>query len=142
MQGNRISLDRQLQNHQYTVSHIIEMLGGYHRATIYLSKCMYSITIGSNDYLSNYFLPMFYPTSQQYTPEQYAKLLIQQLTQQLMVSANSFTFIVVVVGSIMNKMVVCLFIDTRKLNGTFLLILDFVQIWSKEGSPLWIGSAR
>ncbi|KAK4564890.1 hypothetical protein RGQ29_006800 [Quercus rubra] len=82
--GNRISLDRQLQNHQYTVSHIIEMLGGYHRATIYLSKCMYSITIGSNDYLSNYFLPMFYPTSQQYTPEQYAKLLIQQLTQQLM----------------------------------------------------------
>ncbi|XP_030944278.1 GDSL esterase/lipase At1g29670-like isoform X1 [Quercus lobata] len=82
LQGNRISLDRQLQNHQYTVSHIIEMLGGNQRATMYLSKCMYSITIGSNDYLSNYFLPMFYPTSQQYTPEQYAKLLIQQLTQQ------------------------------------------------------------
>jgi len=109
---------------------------------MYLSKCMYSITIGSNDYLSNYFLPMFYPTSQQYTPEQYAKLLIQQLTQQVMVSTNSFTFNVVVVGSIMNKMVVCLFIDTRKLNGNFMLILDFVQIWSKEGSPLWIGSAR
>ncbi|KAF3950572.1 hypothetical protein ACB098_07G021500 [Castanea mollissima] len=82
--GNRISLDRQLQNHQYTVSHIIEMLGGNHKATIYLSKCIYSITIGSNDYLSNYFLPMFYPTSLQYTPEQYAKLLIQQLTQQVM----------------------------------------------------------
>uniref|UniRef100_J3L415 SGNH hydrolase-type esterase domain-containing protein n=2 Tax=Oryza brachyantha TaxID=4533 RepID=J3L415_ORYBR len=39
--------------------------------------------MGSNDYLNNYFMPAFYPTSQQYTPEQYADVLINQYAQQL-----------------------------------------------------------
>jgi hypothetical protein len=39
--------------------------------------------MGSNDYLNNYFMPAVYSTSQQYTPAQYADVLIGQYAQQL-----------------------------------------------------------
>ncbi|KAL4614050.1 hypothetical protein ACB092_07G027500 [Castanea dentata] len=56
-------------------------------ATAYLNKCIYSVAIGSNDYLNNYFLPQFYPTSRIYNQEQYATVLVQQLSQQLLLGA-------------------------------------------------------
>ncbi|XP_062165341.1 GDSL esterase/lipase At1g29670-like isoform X2 [Alnus glutinosa] len=83
-QGDRISMDRQLKNHETTMSEINRMLGNNHNTTVeYLSKCIYSVAIGSNDYLSNYFLPQYYPTSRLYTQQQYAVVLIDQLSQQL-----------------------------------------------------------
>ncbi|XP_030944447.1 GDSL esterase/lipase At1g29670-like [Quercus lobata] len=84
-QGDRISLDRQLLNHQVTVSNIKNLLGNNESlATAYLNKCIYSVAIGSNDYLNNYFLPQFYPTSRIYNQKQYATVLVQQLSQQLL----------------------------------------------------------
>ncbi|XP_059461936.1 GDSL esterase/lipase At1g29670-like, partial [Corylus avellana] len=81
-QGDRISMDRQLKNHQITVSKI--KLGNHNKSTAeYLSKCIYVVAIGSNDYLNNYFLPQYYPTSTIYTPQQYAVVLNDQLSQQL-----------------------------------------------------------
>ncbi|KAF9624375.1 hypothetical protein IFM89_010542 [Coptis chinensis] len=45
----------------------------------YLRQCIYSVGLGNNDYLNNYFMPQMYSTSRQYTPVQYADvLLIQQ----------------------------------------------------------------
>ncbi|KAE8724254.1 GDSL esterase/lipase [Hibiscus syriacus] len=38
-----------------------------------------------NDYLNNYFMPLFYSTGRRFSPEQYADVLIQQYTQQLQV---------------------------------------------------------
>lgn len=80
-QGDRISLNRQLGNHLITVSRIREMLGS--NASAYLKKCIYTVGMGSNDYINNYFLPDIYPTSRIYTPKQYANVLIKQYKLQL-----------------------------------------------------------
>ncbi|KAJ1704221.1 hypothetical protein LUZ63_004000 [Rhynchospora breviuscula] len=51
---------------------------------IYLSKCLYGVSMGSNDYLNNYFLPNIYRTSQQYTPSAFAEVLVQEFSGQLL----------------------------------------------------------
>ncbi|CAL0301282.1 unnamed protein product [Lupinus luteus] len=81
--GAHISLGLQLANHRVIVSQIATKLGGFEKAKEYLSKCLYHVNIGSNDYLNNYFLPQYYPTSAIYTPEQYAEALIDELTLNL-----------------------------------------------------------
>ncbi|KAJ8626731.1 hypothetical protein MRB53_020038 [Persea americana] len=43
---------------------------------------------GGNDYINNYFLPAFYPTSRLYSPQQYATLLIQQYKEQFKIMYN------------------------------------------------------
>ena len=84
-QGDRISFSGQVKNYQNTVQQVVNLLGNQDQAANYLSRCIYSIGLGSNDYLNNYFQPLYYSTGRQYTPEQYADLLIQQYTQQLQV---------------------------------------------------------
>ncbi|XWS12449.1 hypothetical protein CRYUN_Cryun37aG0089700 [Craigia yunnanensis] len=81
--GDRISFSGQVKNYQQTVSQVVNLLGDEDTAANYLSQCIYSIGLGSNDYLNNYFMPLYYSTSRQYTPEQYADILIQEYTQQL-----------------------------------------------------------
>lgn len=85
LQGARISLNQQLLNHEIIVGRIVQILGNKELATQHLSKCIYLIGIGSNDYVNNYFLPQFYPTSRLFTPDQYSIVLIQQLRLQLQV---------------------------------------------------------
>ncbi|KAK9153175.1 hypothetical protein Sjap_000655 [Stephania japonica] len=81
--GARISFNGQLRNYQNAVSQIVNILGSENAAANYLSRCIYTVGMGSNDYLNNYFMPLIYPTSRQYTPEQYADVLVQQYSQQL-----------------------------------------------------------
>ncbi|RWW24581.1 hypothetical protein BHE74_00013487 [Ensete ventricosum] len=81
--GGRIPFGGQLQNYQSAVQEMVSILGDEDSAADYLSKCIFSVGLGSNDYLNNYFMPAFYSTGQQYTPEQYADELIQQYSQQL-----------------------------------------------------------
>ncbi|KAK4477536.1 hypothetical protein RD792_016765 [Penstemon davidsonii] len=49
----------------------------------YLSRSIYVISIGSNDYINNYLEPQRYDSSKHYTPQSYAQLLINQLSIQL-----------------------------------------------------------
>ncbi|KAG5245829.1 GDSL esterase/lipase [Salix suchowensis] len=86
--GECISLNMQLQNHHKTVQNLIGMLGN-ESALTYLNKCLYSVGMGNNDYLNNYFLPQFFPTSKEYTLERYTQLLIEQYSQQLRLFAVS-----------------------------------------------------
>lgn len=86
MQGGRVSFTGQVNNYKTTVSQVVNILGGEDAAANYLSKCIYSVGLGSNDYLNNYFMPGTYSTSRQYTPDQYADVLIQQYAQQIRVS--------------------------------------------------------
>ncbi|KAL5856650.1 hypothetical protein ACOSQ3_004108 [Xanthoceras sorbifolium] len=79
--GARISLNNQIKNHQTTISRI-ETMKGKDSATNLLNKCMYTVGMGSNDYINNY-LSNSYNTRTMYTPEQYATVLIQQYSQQL-----------------------------------------------------------
>ncbi|XP_058181625.1 GDSL esterase/lipase At4g18970-like [Rhododendron vialii] len=81
--GAVISLNQQLLNHQIIVSRIGVLLGSKEEAANYLSKCIYYVGMGSNDYINNYLLPQYFNTSHLYTPEQYAIVLIQQYSQQL-----------------------------------------------------------
>jgi hypothetical protein len=84
-QGDRISLNEQLQNHAATLSRLTQLLGTKQAAENYLNKCLYYVSLGSNDYLNNYFMPSNYTTSRLYTPDQYAKVLIDQYSQQIKV---------------------------------------------------------
>jgi phospholipase/lecithinase/hemolysin len=81
--GDCISLGGQLKNHWVTVSRIIKKLGNKYTAMKYLNKCLYSVGMGNNDYINNYFMPKNYNTSHQYTPAQYARVLIRQYSRQI-----------------------------------------------------------
>ncbi|KAK8506390.1 hypothetical protein V6N13_016406 [Hibiscus sabdariffa] len=81
--GGRIPLNEQIKNHQTIISKISASMGNDSAAKSHLSRCIYSVQIGSNDYLNNYFRPELYNTSQTYTPQEYATVLVQQLSDQL-----------------------------------------------------------
>nr|GEV59286.1 GDSL esterase/lipase At1g29670-like [Tanacetum cinerariifolium] len=84
--GGRISLDRQLHNHNATVSRLVHGQAGNSTITNndeYLRMCLYIVNIGSNDYINNYLRPTLYTSSHKFTPYQYATILIQQYSQQL-----------------------------------------------------------
>lgn len=81
--GDRISLNRQLRNHRVTISHMSTLLGNRTLTEEYLSKCLYIVEMGNNDFINNYLLPQFYPSSHLYKPEQFATILIQQYSKQL-----------------------------------------------------------
>ena len=86
LQGTVLSMGEQLKNHRKTISRIIEILGRKSLARSYLNKCLYSLGTGSNDYINNYFLPQYYNTSQEYTIEEYAVVLVEQYSRQIMVT--------------------------------------------------------
>ncbi|KAM7500609.1 hypothetical protein LguiA_025023 [Lonicera macranthoides] len=81
--GARISFGGQVNNYKNTVSQVVDILGDEDSAANYLSRCIYTVGLGSNDYLNNYFMPQYYSTGRQYTPEQYADVLIQQYAQHI-----------------------------------------------------------
>ncbi|EOY31939.1 hypothetical protein QUC31_019608 [Theobroma cacao] len=83
--GDRIPLNEQLKNHKIIISRIRQILRNDTSTRKLLNQCIYSIQIGSNDYINNYFVPEFYNTSRQYTPEQYAAVLVEQYSHQIKV---------------------------------------------------------
>ncbi|KAJ0080718.1 hypothetical protein Patl1_10322 [Pistacia atlantica] len=85
-QGDRINLKKQLKHHKITVSRIARILGSNESANQHLQKCLYSVEMGSNDYINNYFLPQFYNTSKLYNPKQYATVLADQFSRKLTVT--------------------------------------------------------
>ncbi|WJX26872.1 hypothetical protein P8452_15744 [Trifolium repens] len=86
--GQRISFRGQVQNYLRTVSQLVDYFGDEGTTANYLSKCIYTIGMGSNDYLNNYFMPQIYSSSRQYTPQQYANVLLQAYAQQLRILYN------------------------------------------------------
>lgn len=86
--GGRISFSGQVNNYRNTVSQVVNLLGDDNSAGDYLSKCVYSIGLGSNDYLNNYFMPTLYSSSRRYNVQQYADVLLQQYKQQLVTLYN------------------------------------------------------
>ncbi|KAL1224758.1 GDSL esterase/lipase [Cardamine amara subsp. amara] len=87
--GARITFAGQVANHVNTVSQVVNILGDENEAANYLSKCIYSIGLGSNDYLNNYFMPLYYSTGSQYSPDSFANDLINRYTEQLRIMYNN-----------------------------------------------------
>lgn len=89
-QGDHMSMDQQLANFHRTVRQMRRILrGNSSRVHDHLSKCIYYVGMGSNDYLNNYFMPNLYPTSLDYSPKTYAAVLIADYKRQLTVSKPS-----------------------------------------------------
>ncbi|KAK8635440.1 hypothetical protein V6N13_004177 [Hibiscus sabdariffa] len=81
--GVCIPFNQQIKNHKTIISMITKLMGNYSATNLLLKQCIYSVQIGSNDYINNYFRPKFYETSRRFTPSKYATLLVQQLSLQL-----------------------------------------------------------
>ncbi|KAL3851427.1 hypothetical protein ACJIZ3_013309 [Penstemon smallii] len=96
--GDRISLSGQLINHATTISRLGQLISPPNTVNNYLNKCLYTINIGSNDYINNYLLPRFYRTSVLFTPDQYAEALIQKYTLQLRTLYNNGARKIVIIG--------------------------------------------
>ncbi|KAL6620541.1 hypothetical protein ACP70R_035680 [Stipagrostis hirtigluma subsp. patula] len=86
--GGRITFSGQIQNYQSAVQQLVSILGDEDSAAAHLSRCIFTVGMGSNDYLNNYFMPAFYSTGRRYTPEQYADVLVAQYSRQLQVMYN------------------------------------------------------
>ncbi|EAY75691.1 GDSL esterase/lipase At5g45670 [Oryza sativa Japonica Group] len=96
--GGRIPFAGQVQNYQTAVQTLISILGDQDTASDRLSKCIFSVGMGSNDYLNNYFMPAFYNTGSQYTPEQFADSLIADYRRYVQVLYNYGARKVVMIG--------------------------------------------
>ncbi|TYI12962.1 hypothetical protein ES332_A08G025100v1 [Gossypium tomentosum] len=87
--GDRIPLDKQIQNHKIIIVRLSRLMRNIIETRLLLNRCIYSIQIGSNDYINNYFKPEFYDTSRRFTQMQYATLLVHQLSNQLKTLYNN-----------------------------------------------------
>ncbi|KAF8084143.1 hypothetical protein N665_0732s0001 [Sinapis alba] len=67
--GGRISLSNQILNHKKAIKKVNVPVNR-------LEQCLYAISIGSNDYVNNYFMSKPYNTSHRFRPNQYAHSLI------------------------------------------------------------------
>ncbi|KAL2931042.1 hypothetical protein RDABS01_036452 [Bienertia sinuspersici] len=79
--GERISLDQQLSKHATLTAKF-----SWHGNISSLGECLYTVFIGANDYINNYFMPDKYPSSSIYNPDEYADELIRQYGSQLKVN--------------------------------------------------------
>ncbi|KAK9017768.1 hypothetical protein V6N11_000772 [Hibiscus sabdariffa] len=86
--GVCIPFNQQIKNHKTIISMITKLMGNYSATNLLLKQCIYSVQIGSNDYINNYFRPEFYETSRRFTLSKYATLLVQQLSLQLKTRYN------------------------------------------------------
>ncbi|KAH9297685.1 hypothetical protein KI387_029367, partial [Taxus chinensis] len=77
----RLSFDTQINYFENTKRELVSMLGE-DMAMQFLSRSLFSIVFGSNDYLDNYLLP-FSVTKAQYSPQDYEDLLISRFGEQL-----------------------------------------------------------
>ncbi|KAM7278020.1 hypothetical protein ACFE04_005154 [Oxalis oulophora] len=78
----RIPFNQQIKNFESTLDQITNTLGGPVELAQQLSKCIFFVGMGSNDYLNNYLMPN-YNTRNQYDGPQYADLLVTQYHQHL-----------------------------------------------------------
>lgn len=82
--GQRFSLSQQVENFEKTLNQLRNNSMSDEEISHFLSKSLVVMTIGSNDYINNYLVPSMYPTSFMYNPKDYADLLIERYTRQIL----------------------------------------------------------
>lgn len=88
VQVGRIPFNKQLEYFTNTKSQFVQLLGEQATADI-LSKSLFSIILGANDYLNNYYQPLS-PVGN-LTPEQLSTMLVNNFTAQLTVSLHAIS---------------------------------------------------
>ncbi|KAI3924377.1 hypothetical protein MKW98_032578 [Papaver atlanticum] len=82
--GDILSLDEQINYFESTVRNDLPKIFRTPGVlSYYLSRSVFVIAIGTNDYLNNYLQPHFYNRSKTNPPQQFANLLLDTLGQQL-----------------------------------------------------------
>ncbi|KAK9167814.1 hypothetical protein Scep_003005 [Stephania cephalantha] len=76
-----------VSNFQSTMSQLRKQMDGKNMSQ-YLAKSIVIMVIGSNDYINNYLIPTLYPTQYYYTPDEYAKFLIDQYSNHILTLYN------------------------------------------------------
>ncbi|KAI3829465.1 hypothetical protein L1987_03590 [Smallanthus sonchifolius] len=84
--GEHFSFNKQILHHKKVISQIETLQGNKTYTKDYLKKCLYTIHIGSNDYINNYFAPKTLHKRHKFSPNQFATILINQLSQNLKAS--------------------------------------------------------
>lgn len=93
LQGKCFSFAEQLDLFQETVEkELPKHFDNLTELSDYLSKSIFVIGIGNNDYINNYLQPNLYHTSQLYTPQSFAKHLTDSLSQHFQVFSLSQSF--------------------------------------------------
>ncbi|KAJ4967182.1 hypothetical protein NE237_019031 [Protea cynaroides] len=85
--GERYSLNQQVLNFEDTLNELTTQMSP-RTLTQYLAKSIAVMVFGSNDYINNYLLPSLYPTSSIYNPPDFANLLINHYTRQILALYN------------------------------------------------------
>ncbi|CAN0891012.1 GDSL esterase/lipase At1g71250 [Linum grandiflorum] len=80
--GQRYSLSQQVVNFETTLYQLRTTLGSTN-LTNYLAKSIAVLVFGSNDYINNYLMPSIYSSSYNYSPPQFANLLLNRYARQL-----------------------------------------------------------
>jgi hypothetical protein len=87
MQGERYSLSQQVLNFEATLNQLRTLMNGT-TLSQYLAKSIAILVFGSNDYINNYLMPSMYPSSYNYNPSDFANLLLNRYTRQILVFIN------------------------------------------------------
>lgn len=74
--------------HAEMVECIKLLVGKNDSASSHLSQCMYTVAIGTRDYINNYYVAAENPVSQIFTPDQFADLLVRDLRANHEVSSQ------------------------------------------------------
>ncbi|XP_050215438.1 GDSL esterase/lipase At1g71250 [Mercurialis annua] len=80
--GERYSLSQQVLNFESNLNELRRMLNGTN-LTEFLSKSLAVLVFGSNDYINNYLMPSIYSSSFNYSPPEFANLLLNTYARQL-----------------------------------------------------------
>ncbi|KAJ8759534.1 hypothetical protein K2173_007152 [Erythroxylum novogranatense] len=80
--GQRYSLSQQVLNFETTLKQLKAVISG-RNYTDYLAKSIAVLVFGSNDYINNYLMPSIYSSSYNYSPPQFAYLLLNHYARQL-----------------------------------------------------------
>ncbi|XXG87001.1 hypothetical protein AAC387_Pa11g1796 [Persea americana] len=81
--GARFSLSQQVLNFENNLNDLRNLMGAGNLA-VYLAKSIVFVIVGSNDYINNYLLPNLYNSSSSYNPQDYADLLLNHYTRQIL----------------------------------------------------------
>ncbi|XP_020597494.1 GDSL esterase/lipase At1g33811 [Phalaenopsis equestris] len=82
--GEHYSFAEQIE-HFRDVVQVIRRLFQRNETKLYdhLSKCIFFVGMGSNDYLNNYFMPNYYTTSSDFSPKTYSAVLLDDYSRLL-----------------------------------------------------------
>ncbi|XP_077216254.1 GDSL esterase/lipase 7-like isoform X1 [Tasmannia lanceolata] len=128
--GERLYLEKQLHYFQKTVK--IDLRGNFPTSealSAYLAKAIFTVNIGSNDYINNYLQPDFYISSKIFTPEAFANLLITKLSHSLtrLYALGARKFVVSEIGPIGCIPIV---VNSAKTNGCVQQVNQLVSLFN------------